>query len=175
MKQSMKQKLLDRGFDLDAFLKKLDFSKTPAKYKKVIQELIHELPKSDKKEVLSWLEAVEVIRNDNDLSSSEKKKSLTKLRTSETVLNFFKSVADVLIEKVPFKNKDLIRTVLAGATLAASFTQLRWLKWAGVSILVLKQLLPHLLLLEKFGPFAAFLKKNLEHELGKVQSQEQAK
>ncbi|MFN7728449.1 MAG: hypothetical protein ACK5P7_04775 [Bdellovibrio sp.] len=175
MQTSMKQKFLERGFDLDAFLKKLDFRKTPAKYKKVIRELIHDLPKSDKKEVLSWLEAVEDVRNDKNLSSSEKKKALTKLKTSETVLNFFKSVADLLIEKVPFKNKDLIRTVLAGATLAASFTQLRWLKWAGVSILVLKQLLPHLLLLDKFGPFATFLKNNLEQELGKDPSQETSK
>ncbi|MBX2995826.1 MAG: hypothetical protein KF681_13430 [Bdellovibrionaceae bacterium] len=167
MIDQLKKKLKDKGLNLDAALRKFNFRETPAKYKALIKGVIHATPASDQREVLEWLEKVEAIRENDALSTAEKKKALGALKTSETVLNFIKSIADVLIEKVPFKNKDLIRTVLTGAALAASFTQIRLVKWAGVSVLVIKQLLPHILMLDKFDPVAAFIKRNLKAELQK--------
>lgn len=167
MIEQLKKKLRAQGLNLDAALKTFNFRETPNKYKALIKGVIQATPASDQREVLEWLEQVQAIRKNDALSTSDKKKALGALKTSETVLNFMKSIADVLIEKIPFKNKDLIRTVLTGAALAASFTQLRLVKWAGVSILVIKQLLPHILMLEKFTPVADYMKRNLQAELKK--------
>lgn len=112
------------------------------------------------KELKTWLEEVIQIHSNSELSPSEKEKQVSQIRTSEPLMLLLKTLLEMIIYKVP-GNKSVLKAGVAGVGIAATIVTSRF-SW--VTLLILKNALPKLVLSNKFQEFSEFLLRELNEE-----------
>ncbi|MBC7742584.1 MAG: hypothetical protein H7061_10330 [Bdellovibrionaceae bacterium] len=131
----------------------------PASSKKFIKKTISSLDKPSKKEILSWLIAVQEIKTDKDQTNKEKAARLVRLKPSEALLTFLNAVLDLAILKVPINNKKILKAGVSGVGLAASLMTFRRLS---IALFLFYKALPSLVMTDTFDNLAVFLIAELE-------------
>ncbi len=128
------------------------------KVKNIIKNTLSQIDDDAKIELGKWLESVQQIKNNSDLSKTEKRKQLSKLKPSDAVLTFLNSLLDLLILKIPIKNKKILKLGFSGAGLAASFLNFRK---TGIILLILSKALPNFIMSRQFDDFSEFLTQQI--------------
>ncbi|MFN3455560.1 MAG: hypothetical protein ACK41T_11425 [Pseudobdellovibrio sp.] len=121
--------------------------------------LLKEMPAQDKEDVISWIQEIIEIKKNKNFTRQEMRKQIKKVKTTDAVLHLIKSLVGVLIYKIPLENKTALNLGAKGAGLAISLVSLRF---SGAALIVLKQVLPRLLMSDKFDDLANFLITNLD-------------
>lgn len=118
-----------------------------------------------KTDIKDWLITIKSIKNDTSLTNDDKERALSKVKTSEAVTNLIKSFLDALTEKAPEQSKNILKTGLAGASMAATLLSMRM---GGVPQMLMNKALnktvPKFILSDRFDELAALLEKELHNQ-----------
>lgn len=129
-----------------------------------LKTLIHHLTDQEKVELGKWLDNIDTIKNDSAMSSSDKAKKLNELPTSDMILLFFQKFLDLILSKIPFDNKDIIKTGLATLGLLVSAKNPRLAGISSIALIAFRTALPRMVLSEQFNKISDFLKAELKAE-----------
>lgn len=148
------------SIDLESLFKELDPRALQDKTTELVKKALHAVDAETKKEVLDWLDTIQSIKNDENLNSKEKQKRISDLKTSEVILRFMGSLVDLLLEKVPLDNKQILKTGLAGGLGLLAAT--RRAQVAGIALLALYNALPRFIMTSRFDEIAKFFQAELK-------------
>ena len=142
--------------DLASVLASIDFNEIRAKSIESLRTTLQSIDDPTKQEVHQWINEIRKIKNDENLSPSEKESKISMVPTSETIINFLSSLLGVLTNKFPVP-KSLLKIGLAGAAMAAVARY----RFGAVALMVLGAAMPKFILTKQFDEFAAFIEREL--------------
>lgn len=137
-----------------------NFEELKAKSMDSLRTTFNSMDEQTKIDIHHWLSDIKAIKQNPELTTSQKEAKLSKVKTSETVLNFIKSFVEVLLHKIPIQNKGMLSSGLTGVTMAMSMLRLN-AKATVVALIVLQKGLPKFIMSNKFDQFAAFVEREL--------------
>ncbi len=133
--------------------------KIPASTRALIKNTIASLDKPSQKEILVWLHTVRLVKNDPKLTKKEKEKQLVQLKPSDALMTFLNALVDLIIHKVPIKNKKILKAGVSGLGLAASLMSFRRL---AIALFLFHKTLPKFVMTDTFDDLSDFLIEELE-------------
>ncbi|MEK6773296.1 MAG: hypothetical protein AABY64_05115 [Bdellovibrionota bacterium] len=124
-----------------------------------IKDAFSSVDENAKNEIIEWLNSIQEIKNNKNFSKKRMETEISKVRTTETIFNFLNSLIDVLVNKIPIKNKGIIKAGLAAAGIAVTVLNIRV---STVTALVGSKALPKFIMSSKFDELSEFIISSLD-------------
>lgn len=165
MLSGLKDKLQNKKIEIEKLISEVNFSDLKSKSSASLSHVFNSVDSETKQDIRIWIQSIQEIKNNHELSASDKRQKISQVKTSDTFLKFLNSLLDVLVNKIPFENKKLLKTGISGVGIASTFIRF---EFSAITLLVVRAALPQFILSDKFDEFLSFLESQL-NEPAKLQ------
>lgn len=157
--------------DVEGFIKNLNFGALHGKSVEGIRRSLSNIDIETKTEVRAWIRRAREIKTDPNIPRKARESALRHLETSDVVVRFIRSLLYMMIDKLPFGPKGVMKVGLSGAGMALSFMSF---KRVAVALYFIRMGLPKFIMTGKFDEFADFVETAFNQDFRDSENKEPA-